>query len=233
MRSPAVFVYLGYGQHTWVLDQTLIAILLEVFLSEYERWEARFAVPEYAFGKDPNYFLQSCKGLLPPSGRALAVADGEGRNGVWLAEHGLDVLSLDFSPSAQKKARALAAERDVDVAFAYADVHTWDYPEAAFDVVVEIFTQFSSPAERTLKWAGMRRTLKSGGLLILQGYTPKQLEYGTGGPKQIENLYTRAMLEREFFGLRQLKIVEEEREIHEGTSHRGMSAVINLTGRKP
>ena len=233
MRSPAVFVYLGYGQHTWVLDQTLIAILLEVFLSEYERWEARFAVPEYAFGKDPNYFLQSCKGLLPPSGRALAVADGEGRNGVWLAEQGLDVLSLDFSPSAQKKARALAAERDVDVAFAYADVHTWDYPEAAFDVVVEIFTQFSSPAERTLKWAGMRRTLKSGGLLILQGYTPKQLEYGTGGPKQIENLYTRAMLEREFFGLRQLKIVEEEREIHEGTSHRGMSAVINLTGRKP
>lgn len=173
MRSPAVFVYLGYGQHTWVLDQTLIAILLEVFLSEYERWEARFAVPEYAFGKDPNYFLQSCKGLLPPSGRALAVADGEGRNGVWLAEHGLDVLSLDFSPSAQKKARALAAERDVDVAFAYADVHTWDYPEAAFDVVVEIFTQFSSPAERTLKWAGMRRTLKSGGLLDPPGLHTK------------------------------------------------------------
>jgi SAM-dependent methyltransferase len=206
---------------------------LEVFLSEYERWEARFAVPEYAFGKDPNYFLQSCRRLLPPSGRALAVADGEGRNGVWLAEQGLDVLSLDFSPSAQKKAQALAAERHVDVTFACADVHTWDYPEAAFDVVVEIFTQFSSPAERTLKWAGMRRTLKSGGLLILQGYTPKQLEYGTGGPKHVENLYTRAMLEREFLGLRQLKIVEEERAIHEGTSHGGMSAVINLTGRKP
>jgi SAM-dependent methyltransferase len=154
---------------------------LEIFLSEYERWEARYAVPEYAFGKDPNYFLQSCRRLLPPSGRALAIADGEGRNGVWLAEQGLDVLSLDFSPSAQKKARALAAERHVHVAFARADVHTWDYPEAAFDVVVEIFTQFSSPAERTLKWAGMRRTLKSGGLLILQGYTPKQLEYGTGG----------------------------------------------------
>ena len=151
-------------------------------------------MPEYAFGKDPNYFLQSCRRLLPPSGRALAVADGEGRNGVWLAEQGLDVLSLDFSPSAQKKARALAAERHVDVAFARADVHTWEYPEASFDVVVEIFTQFSSPAERSRKWAGMRRTLKSGGLLILQGYTPKQLEYGTGGPKQIENLYTRSCL---------------------------------------
>jgi hypothetical protein len=79
----------------------------------------------------------------------------------------------------------------------------------------------------------MRRTPKSGGLLILQGYTPKQLDYGTGGPKQIENLYTRAMLEREFLGLRELKIVEEEREIHEGSSHGGMSAVVNLTGRKP
>lgn len=202
-------------------------------MSEYERWEARYAVPEYAFGKAPNYFLQSCKSLLPPSGRALAVADGEGRNGVWLAEQGLDVLSIDFSPSAQKKARALAAERHVNVTFALVDVHAWAYPEAAFDVVVEIFTQFSSPAERSLKWAGMRRALKPGGLLILQGYTPKQLDYGTGGPKEIENLYTRAMLEKEFAGFRHLKIVEEEREIHEGTSHGGMSAMINLTATKP
>src|ERR1700736_3369172 len=109
-----------------------------MFLSEYERWEARYAVPEYAFGKDPNYFLQSCRRLLPPSGRALAIADGEGRNGVWLAEQGLDVLSLDFSPSAQKKARALAAERQVNVAFAHAEENTWDNPEAPFDVVGKI-----------------------------------------------------------------------------------------------
>jgi SAM-dependent methyltransferase len=204
-----------------------------MFLSEYERWETRYAVPEYAFGKDPSYFLESCRMLLPPSGRVLAVADGEGRNGVWLAQQGLDVLSIDFSPSAQKKARALAAERQVNVAFALVDVHAWDYPQAAFDVVVEIFTQFSSPSERALKWAGMRRALKSGGLLIIQGYTPKQLQYGTGGPKQLEDLYTRAMLEREFRDFRELKIVEEEREIREGTSHSGMSAVINLTARKP
>ncbi len=178
-------------------------------MSEYERWEARYAIADYAFGKEPNYFLKSCSGLLPPSGHALAVADGEGRNGVWLAQQGLDVVSLDFSPSAQNKARALAAERRVNVAFTQADVHAWDFPAAAFDVVVEIFTQFSSPAERSRKWAGMRQTLKSGGLLILQGYTPKQLEYGTGGPKQIENVYTRAMLEREFLDFRQLDIVEE------------------------
>lgn len=80
----------------------------------------------------------------------------------------------------------LAAERHVDVAFKQVDVHAWDYLEAAFDVVVEIFTQFSSPAERAMKWAGMRRALKHGGLLIIQGYAPKQLTYGTGGPKQLE-----------------------------------------------
>jgi SAM-dependent methyltransferase len=202
-------------------------------LNEYERWEARFAVPEYAFGKEPNEFLRSCKHLLPPSGRALAVADGEGRNGVWLAEQGLDVLAIDFSPSAQHKARALAAERHVDVTFIQADVHDWDYPQSAFDVIVEIFTQFSAPAERSRKWAGMRRALKSGGLLVIVGYTPKQLEYATGGPKQIENLYTRAMLERQFGDFRDLTIVEEERELREGTSHAGMSAVIGLTARKP
>ena len=175
-------------------------------MSEYERWETRYAAPGYAFGKEPNYFLAACKPLLPQSGRALAVADGEGRNGVWLAEQGLDVTSIDFSPAAQSKARALAAERKVSVAFVQTDVHAWAYPPSAFDVVVEIFTQFSTPAERALKWAGMRRALKSGGLLIVQGYTPKQLDYGTGGPKQIENLYTRAMLAEAFGDFHDLKI---------------------------
>ena len=202
-------------------------------MSEYDRWQTRYATPEYAFGKSPNYFLESCKRLLPRSGGALAVADGEGRNGVWLAEQGLDVVSIDFSPAAQRKAKALAAERDVKVAFELVDVHNWNYPSAAFDVVAEIFTQFSNPADRARKWAGMLKALKPGGLLIIQGYTPKQLEYGTGGPKEIENLYTRAMLEQEFGGLRELSLVEEERDIHEGTSHGGMSAVINLTARKP
>jgi cyclopropane fatty-acyl-phospholipid synthase-like methyltransferase len=201
-------------------------------LSEYERWEGRYGVPDYIFGKTPNYFLASCKALLPASGRALAVADGEGRNGVWLAEQGLDVLSIDFSPSAQQKAEALAKERGVKTAFERADVHTWRYPEAAFDVVVEIFTQFSSPADRSLKWSGMRKTLKPGGLMIIQGYTPKQLQYRTGGPPEIENLYTRAMLEEAFGGFRDMKIVEEELEMHEGTAHGGMSAVINFTARK-
>ena len=206
---------------------------LERIVSEYERWQDRYSGPGYAFGNEPNYFLKSCTQLLPRSGRALAVADGEGRNGVWLAEQGLDVLSIDFSSLAQAKARSLALEKGVSVNFELADVHKWNYPEAAFDAVVEIFTQFSSQDERRLKWAGMRRTLKPDGLLIIQGYTPKQLQYRTGGPKQIENLYTRAMLEEAFSDFCDLLIVEEEREMHDGTSHVGMSALTNLTARKP
>ena len=201
-------------------------------MDEYQRWESRFASPEYAFGKQPNYFLAACRQLLPRKGRVLAVADGEARNGVWLAEQGLDVLSLDFSPSAQAKGKALAKERGVSLTFELADVHLWPYPDEAFDVVVEIFTQFSTPAERALKWAGMRRTLKPGGLLIMQGYTPKQLQYGTGGPKEIENLYTRPMLEAGFAGFKDMRIVEEELEMHEGDRHSGMSAVIGMTAIK-
>ncbi len=163
----------------------------------------------------------------------MAVADGEGRNGVWLAKQGLDVLAIDFSPAALAKARTLAAENNVAVTFIEADVHAWDYPESAFDVVVEIFTQFSPPADRARKWAGMRRALKPGGLLIVQGYTPKQLDYGTGGPKQVEQLYTREMLESAFGDFNTVVIEEEEVELHEGASHSGMSAVIGLTARKP
>jgi len=201
-------------------------------LSEYARWEERYRAPGFHFGKEPNYFLVSLKPILPKSGKVLAVADGEGRNGVWLAEQELEVHSIDFSPAAQAKAELLAQERGVKIGIEQADVHDWDYPEAAYDVVCEIFTQFSSPEQRARKWAGMKKALKPGGLLIVLGYTPKQLQYGTGGPKQLENLYTRPMLEEAFRGFRDMKFVEEEREIYEGTSHGGMSAMIGLTARK-
>ncbi len=200
---------------------------------DLDHWEARFASADYRFGKEPNEFLVRCKPLLPRTGKALAVADGEGRNGVWLAMQGLDVTSTDFSPSAQAKGRKLAAENNVTVTFIEADAHEWPYPEETFDVVAEIFTQFSTPEKRPKKWAGMRRALKRGGLLILQGYTPKQLDYATGGPKNVAQLYTRDLLERAFGDYDDVRIVEEERELQEGPGHSGMSAVIGLTARKP
>ena len=185
------------------------------------------------FWQGAELFSCQMQAAVPTSGRVLAVADGEGRNSVWLAEQGLDVHAIDFSPTAQDKARALAREHRVNVTFELADVHNWAYPEAAYDMVCEIFTQFSTPAERALKWAGMRKALKSGGLLIIQGYTPKQLAYGTGGPKQLDQLYTRPMLETAFAGFQDMVFTEEELEMHEGAAHSGMSAVIGLTCRKP
>src|SRR4051812_900041 len=98
-------------------------------VSEFERWQERFSTPTYVFGEAPNAFLQAQKGLLPSSGKALAVADGEGRNGVFLAEQGLDTVSLDFTPSGQAKARALAEKRGVNLTCVLADVHAWTWPE--------------------------------------------------------------------------------------------------------
>jgi hypothetical protein len=201
-------------------------------MSEYERWQSRFSVPEYIFGEAPNSFLASCRNLLPASGKALSVADGEGRNGVFLAECGLDTLSLDFSPSAQKKARALAAKRRVPLRLKLADVHAWTWPSEAFDVVVEIFTQFSDPASRAIKWAGMRRSLVKGGLLLIEGYTPKQLVFRTGGPKELDHLYTCELLEREFGDFDHCEIREYEAQMSEGGAHSGMSAVVDLIARK-
>jgi SAM-dependent methyltransferase len=201
-------------------------------MSEYQRWEDRFAAPEYIFGTEPNVFLAAQKELLPTRGRALAVADGEGRNGVWLAEQGLDVLSIDFSPAAQAKALALAQMRSVTIATELVGLAQFAWPDAAFDVVIDIFTQFFGPAERAAKFAGIRKALKPGGLLLLQGYRPEQVAYGTGGPKEVENMYTRALLEREFAGFKRIRIEEYDVEMHEGSAHGGMSAVINLVGSK-
>lgn len=199
---------------------------------EFERWQQRFGEPGYLFGTAPNAFLKSQAAPLRKGGRALSIADGEGRNGVFMAEQGLDVLSLDFSPVAQEKARKLAAARGVALRVEQADIVNWTYPADTYDVVAGIFFQFAAPAERAKIFAGIRRTLKPGGLLLIEGYRPKQLEYKTGGPSKVENLYTRQMLEEAFGDFAALDIKEHDSVIEEGAGHGGMSALIDLVGRK-
>ena len=201
-------------------------------MSELERWETRFSAPGYHFGTEPNAFLQRQAHLLRPGQRALAVADGEGRNGAWLAEQGLEVLSIDFSPTALGKAKALAAGRGVSLRTEQADINTWTWAAEAFDVIVGIFVQFPTPEGQARMFDGMRRALVPGGLLLLEGYGPKQLDYATGGPKEIERLYTRARLEAAFAGFASLDIREYDAEIAEGNAHVGMSALVDLVGRK-
>jgi SAM-dependent methyltransferase len=199
---------------------------------EFERWEKRFSPADYVFGEEPNAFLVRQKARLPAKGRALAVSDGEGRNGVWLAEQGLDVVSMDFSPKAQVKAQALAAKRGVKIATELADIFKYPWPDADYDVIAVVFIQYMNPADRLQVFAGIARALKPGGLLLLEGYTPKQVKYGTGGPKEPENMYTAALLEASFGGFSKLEMSIYDAELHEGAGHGGISALIDLVGVK-
>jgi SAM-dependent methyltransferase len=151
---------------------------------------------------------------------------------VFLAEQGLDVRSIEFSPLAIAKARELAASRGVSVAIEQADVLHWTWPVAQFDVIAAIFIQFAGAEERPRIFAGIKQALRPGGLLLMQGYRPEQIAYGTGGPKQVGNLYTRALLQKAFGDFASLDIREHDDEIREGDAHAGMSALIDLVGRK-
>jgi SAM-dependent methyltransferase len=201
-------------------------------MSEFDRWEGRFSGSAYEFGEEPAAFLAAQAHRLPKRGRALAVSDGEGRNGVWLARQGLDVVSMDFSPSAQAKARALAAKNGVSMTTELADISTYAWPVEGYDVIAAIFIQFLKPDDRHRVFRRIRDALKPGGLLLMTGYTPKQLQYGTGGPRAGENLYTRTLLETEFAGFAKIEIDDYETVLAEGAGHHGRSAVIDLVAVK-
>lgn len=196
-------------------------------------WDERYSGEEYFYGTTPNVFLVSQKEVLKPGMHCLAVADGEGRNGVWLAEQGLKVLSVDSSPVAQTKAQRLAQQRGVKMDFAQVDLMNWDGGGEQFDVIAAIFIQFVGPELRPQLFANLKRLLKPSGLLLLQGYTPRQLEFKTGGPSQVENLYTEAMLREAFTDMDILHLSEHDDIIQEGSGHSGMSALIDLVACKP
>ncbi len=201
-------------------------------VDERERWKIRYQAPGYLFGTAPNAFLKSQAHLLRKGQSALAIADGEGRNGVFLAEQGLDVLSVDFSEVGQEKTRALAKQRGVTLRLELADMTAWNWTPETFDVVVGIFVQFAKPHQRAVMFEGIKKTLKPGGLLLLQGYGLKQLDYKTGGPSEPERLYTRALLEESFGDFSSLEIAEHDSVIQEGDHHVGMSALVDLVARK-
>jgi len=202
---------------------------------ELKRWNGRFSAEGYLFGKEPNAFLASQASRLKPGMQALSIADGEGRNGVWLATQGLKVTAFDFSPVGVDKARKLAEEKGAAENYAtrMADLSAWDWDAVQYDIIAGIFIQFASPAERARMFAGICRALKPGGLLLLQGYRPEQIAYGTGGPRVPEQLYTAQLLRDAFAALEILELREHDSEIDEGEGHGGMSALIELVARRP
>lgn len=198
------------------------------------RWNERFlATDDYLFGKEPNAFLaKQASTRLKPGMKVLAIADGEGRNGVWLAEQGCEVWSLDAAPAATEKARKLAAERGVQMHIETVDATDMDWDAQQYDMVVGIFFQFANPQLRAQLFDGMKRATRSGGYLLIEGYGMKQLEYKTGGPDIPEHLYTLDLM-RESFADMDIEVLEEyDAELSEGDRHRGMSALVDLVARK-
>lgn len=196
-------------------------------------WDDRYATDGYVFGTEPAAFLTAHADLLAPGAEALVVADGEGRNSVYLAERGLAVTAMDVSPVGVAKAERLAAAHGVTVDLRVADVLAWDWEPGRYDVVAAVFIQFLSPAQRPAVFDGMQRTLRPGGLLLLHGYRPEQIAYGTGGPGDPAHLYTEELLAEAFADL----VIEELRsydaELDEGHGHAGPSALIDLVARRP
>jgi SAM-dependent methyltransferase len=194
-------------------------------------WDERYSAEGYVYGTEPNGFLAAKADLLP-AGRVLCLGEGEGRNAVWLAEQGFEVTAVDASAVGLHKARALAAERGVRISTVNADLADFAIEPAVWDGIVSIFCHL--PA--ALRAEVHRRCvagLRSGGVLLLEAYTPDQVGRGTGGPPTAELMMDAETLRLELAGLEFLELSETEREIHEGVFHNGLGAVVQLVGRKP
>jgi cyclopropane fatty-acyl-phospholipid synthase-like methyltransferase len=199
------------------------------------KWNDRFlATEDYLFGKAPNAFLvKQTLARMTPGMQVLAIADGEGRNGVWLSEQGCEVWSIDAAPAATEKARKLAAERGATLHIETADATQWDWDAHQYDMVVGIFFQFANPQLRDKLFDGMKRAVKPGGYVLIEGYGLKQLEYKTGGPDIAEHLYTEALM-KSAFGDFEIELLEAyDAALDEGDRHQGISALVDLVARRP
>lgn len=196
-------------------------------------WNERFDKAEFIFGKEPNeYLVEKANQYFKPRDKVLCIADGEGRNGVWLAKQGMQVVGFDASDIALAKAKQFSKDNQVEVEYSFSDVDGFAWEQNAYDAVIGIFIQFADPAMRARIFEQTFKTLKPGGLFILQGYTPKQLDYKTGGPSLIDHLYTEDLIRGLTKDFEILELVSYEKELSEGPRHTGMSALLGLVARK-
>lgn len=196
-------------------------------------WNERFDKEEFIFGKNPNeYLVEQTKHYLKPGNKVLCIADGEGRNGVWLAKQGMQVVGFDVSDIALVKAKRFAQESHVNIDYSLCDSDGFGWGTNAYDAVIGIFIQFADPAMRARIFQQTYEALRPGGIFILQGYTPKQLVYKTGGPSLIEHLYTEEMIRDLAKDFQILDLCCYEKELSEGARHTGMSALLGLVAKK-
>lgn len=196
-------------------------------------WDARFAGAQYHYGTEPAAFVARSLWRIAPGARVLSVAEGEGRNAVCLAGQGARVTAVDGSAVALAKARDLATARGVTIATELADLAQWRWPQAEYDAVLAAFIQFAPPALRAAIFAGMAQALRPGGLLLVHGFATRQPGYGTGGPGQLDQLYTLDLLHAAFPRWVVLHQADYDADLDEGEGHRGRAALIDFVARKP
>lgn len=201
------------------------------FNNPLARWNERFASENYLFGKKPNRYLAEKIALLR-KGKALSIADGEGRNSVWLATQGFEVDAFDFSPVAIEKAQKLAHAHQVRVNFHCSDWQNFDWQPEQYDAIAGIFFQFADPESRTKLFEKLNFALKPGGTLIIQGYGKSQMQNKSGGPGILENLYDEELLLSSFSSYKTLDLRTYLEEVDEGPGHSGMSALVGFVGQK-
>jgi len=195
-------------------------------------WDERYAESDYVYGKEPNAFLSEHAGMIPKGGTVLCLAEGEGRNAVWLAHQGYKVTGVDSSSVGMGKAQALANERGVTIETHCVDLAEYYIEQDSWDGIVSIFCHVPPPVRQRLHKEAVAG-LTPGGVLILEAYRPKQLEYGTGGPPVAELMMQLDETRQELDGLEWLHARELDREVLEGKFHTGIGAVVQLIGKKP
>jgi SAM-dependent methyltransferase len=197
---------------------------------EPQRWDERYSKPEFAYGTEPNDFLVSVAGRIP-HGPVLMLGEGEGRNAAFLASLGYDVLAIDQSEIGLAKARQLAKEKGVRVQTQRADLRDYPIQPGGWAGIVSIFCHLPPPIRIPLH-ASVVRGLQSGGIFVLEAYTPRQYGRGTGGPSNLEMMPSLDALTDELAGLEFAYARELEREVREGAYHTGLASVVQLLARR-
>lgn len=202
------------------------------FSNPLERWNSRFSQDAYLFGEEPNRYLVRQAHRLHRAAKTLSVADGEGRNSVWLAAQGHQVTAFDFSAPAVAKARLLAERHRVSVDWRCCDWLDFDWQAGEYDNVVGIFFQFVDPERRQVLFDKMVASLKPSGVLLIQGYHIDQLQFNTGGPGVLDHLYTPELMREALPGvsIEDLQVYQDV--LQEGSGHCGMSALLGYVGVK-
>ena len=196
-------------------------------------WDTRYSTADYAYGVEPNRYFQQCLDRIPTPGRLLLLAEGEGRNAVYAAQKGWAVTAVDFSVKAKEKAMALAAEKGVTLDYVVADIRHFDDVEGApWDAIALIYAHFE-PEMRTAVHQKCIEAVRPGGSIILEAFNRHQLSRTSGGPKHIDMLYAKTMLQTDFAALDALELLEATVFLDEGEGHAGLAEVVRAHFQKP